>query len=72
MGLLDAVIFFLIVALVVVLHIGFFHREASLKQPCAYHTWVWDEKARSHRCSECKHLANGGDDLKSWFSNGHF
>ena len=69
---LDTLILLLLLALVGVLTFGFFRREYLLKQPCYYHHWEWDEKARSHRCSECKHLSGGGDDLKSWFSNGHF
>lgn len=72
MGALDSVILLLLLALAAVFVWGIFQREVALKRPCTYHTWVWEEKTRSHRCSVCKHLANGGDDLKSWFSNGSF
>lgn len=72
MTLVDSIILLLLLALGVIFAVGIFQREHRLKSPCAYHTWVWDENLRGHRCSVCKHHANGGDDLKSWFSNGHF
>lgn len=34
-----------------------FNTIMSVKAPCSYHTWVWDEELMHHRCEVCNHIA---------------